>query len=284
MVEEDNEDSDRSSTAPSSGRKDSRVRIPTGFIEPLEVRFSQPRASSCFRDGSPLDEAVKLIKAEAWAGPVPPQSQQLYTESRRVWRLTAPFPPIEVLRWRCKLRDKNGRPCIDPETGGELYDAEERLFTLDNRRLYCLQKVAVRLWPDRCLVEAVELPPCPMTSIRQLKKFRTADRGRSILIGDRSEGSSPCRWSWKVEADEEESDSGHKVQMRRRQRPAGAPKRVHEVQREDQDYTEDSAERGLDIGPESLQRMRKYLSEPGGFCLLLVVIVQVLRLVMRLAW
>ena len=98
-------------------------------------------------------------------------------------RLEAPFPSIEVMPWRCKLRDgATGRPRIDPATGGELYDAEDHLFALDNRRLYCLQKAAAAVWPARVLVDVVELPPGVPSSVRQLKKFRTLNRGQSILI------------------------------------------------------------------------------------------------------
>ena len=39
--------------------------------------------------------------------------------------------------------------------------AEDRWFTLDNRRLYCLQKVAVSLWPDRAVAEVCCLPLGP---------------------------------------------------------------------------------------------------------------------------
>ena len=39
--------------------------------------------------------------------------------------------------------------------------AEDRWFTLDNRSLYCLQKVAVSLWPDRAVAEVCCLPLGP---------------------------------------------------------------------------------------------------------------------------
>ena len=40
------------------------------------------------------------------------------------WHLEAPFPPIEVMRWRCKLRDDaTGRPLVDPKTGEQFLDS-----------------------------------------------------------------------------------------------------------------------------------------------------------------
>lgn len=49
--------------------------------------------------------------------------------------------------------------------------AEDRWFTLDNRRLYCLQKVAVSLWPDRAVAQVCCLPLGPW-----LKKWGAGTR------------------------------------------------------------------------------------------------------------
>jgi len=210
-----------------SGRS-SRERLPTvpnRQISPLDVRFSQMRARHEFRDGRLLEEAIQLIRLVRWERPVEPgPADGEGAREPAAWRLEAPFPPIEILQWRCKLRDEHtGRPRLDPKTGGELYDQEDRWFTLDNRRLYCLQKVAVSAWPERVVVDVVELPPGPLTRARQLKKFRTLDRGRSVLIGGRGEGETLVRWSWReaagleVEGSEPEAENCH-VQMRRRPR------------------------------------------------------------------
>ena len=92
------------------------------------MHFSQLRANVQFRDGGSLEAAIGSIEARPAGGQ---------------WLLQAPFPPIEVIRWRCKLRDEvTGRPLLDA-TGTELLDQEERWYTLDNRRLYCLQKVSL---------------------------------------------------------------------------------------------------------------------------------------------
>jgi len=120
------------------------------------------------------------------------------------WRLDFPFPPIEVVRWRCKLRDKTGRPRVDPKTGEEIYDSEENWFTLDNRRLYCLQEVALRHWPDRCVARVSEVLGCgPRHHMRELRKFRTMDSGRSIMVGSGLEGVGFMRWSWREKTGED---------------------------------------------------------------------------------
>jgi len=202
-------------------------------LDPLEVRFSQFRARSRFRDGKLLADTEEMLRAvpitpgaasssAAGDGALADKEKDI---SNAEFSIETPFPPIQVLQWRCKLRDAQGRPRIDPKTGGEFYDNEDRWFTLDNRRLCCLQKAAIKAWPKRCVVDVVELPPGPLTRTRtrQLKKFRTFDRGKTILIGERKEADDSVKWSWREkvgqEADAEEADikNAH-VQMRRRRR------------------------------------------------------------------
>jgi len=225
MEEEEEEDSSES---------DDLQPVPNKQMSPFDVRFSQMRARSQFRDGRLVQTAIEEIQpvrhpsakevavegGGAGDGPVTESSKL-----EEVWRLEAPFPPIEVLHWRCKLRDEQtGRPRIDPKTGGECYD-EHRWFTLDNRRLYCLQKVAASLHPARAVIDVVELPPGSLTRARQIKKFRTLDSGRSIMIGGRDGRGVEhrLRWSWReatgteAEASEPDVDNCH-VQMRRRPR------------------------------------------------------------------
>jgi len=187
-------------------------------MSPLEVHFSQMRANPHFRDGQSLDKAIKEIEKVPWNG-------SSFESEKPVWLLKAPFPPIEVMKWRCKLRDEaTGRPLVDPKTGGELLDSEDRWFTLDNRRLYCLQKVAVSVWPDRAVAEVCCLPPESLTKIRQLKKFRTLDRGCGILVGNRVGGPMIGRWSWREAVGiQEPSPVESNVQLKRRR-----PRRDHE--------------------------------------------------------
>jgi len=163
-------------------------------VSPFDIRFSQMRARTEFRDGRSVEEALESIKAV--------RCEQTDGETDGpVWVLKAPFPPIEVLPWRCKLRDEQGKPMLCAETGGELWDADDNIFSLDNRRLYCFQKAAAALWPDRVVIDVVELPPQSLTtSSRQVRKFRTLDCGESILIGERAapgDDKDLKRWSWR---------------------------------------------------------------------------------------
>ncbi|CAK0906659.1 unnamed protein product [Prorocentrum cordatum] len=100
----------------------------------MDIRFSQMKMRHLFGDGRRIAEAIQAIRQ------VPCTEEESAAHAGAKWRLEFPFPPIEVVRWRCKLRDNTGRPRLDPDTGEELYDSEENWFTLDNRRLYCLQE------------------------------------------------------------------------------------------------------------------------------------------------
>jgi len=182
---------------PSGGEEEQTAPYPRAAklrMDPLDVRFSQTRIRHLFRDRRKVTEAAANISAK-------PCSQSEAKEYGVRWRLHAPFPDMEVIRWRCKLRDeKTGEAKLDPTTGKEMFDSEERWFTLDNRRLYCLQEAAVRLLPDRCLVDVAEVRGGTHIGLPELKKFRTLDLGRSILIGSRSDAMPNVRWSWKDEA------------------------------------------------------------------------------------
>eukprot|EP00747_Dinoflagellata_sp_TGD_P117846 gnl/TRDRNA2_/TRDRNA2_172690_c0_seq10.p1 gnl/TRDRNA2_/TRDRNA2_172690_c0~~gnl/TRDRNA2_/TRDRNA2_172690_c0_seq10.p1 ORF type:complete len:737 (-),score=179.99 gnl/TRDRNA2_/TRDRNA2_172690_c0_seq10:94-2247(-) len=163
-------------------------------MDPLEVRFSQLKMRHLFANGRRVADAVPLIKAERC-------TEAQAAEYGTARRLTAPFPPIEVIRWRCKLRDEtNGRPKVDPETGEELFDDQERWFTLDNRRLYCLQEAALQIWPERCVADVIEIKAAPHAQMQGLRKFRTLDLGQSIKVGSRADGVPFLTWSWREHA------------------------------------------------------------------------------------
>lgn len=137
------------------------------------------------------------------------------------WFLRPPFPDIEVIQWRCKLREDDGTPKLD-EFGMELY-GEREWYTLDNRRLYCLQRAAVSLHPAeaRCLVAVTQHDE---VNCRESRKFRTSNRGRSVGIGHRDAPDLP-RWSWRREVGiaEEVLSAGSALsrQPRRRGPPSG---------------------------------------------------------------
>lgn len=170
------------------GHKEQRkIAAPNRRISPFDVRFSQGRMRSEFRCGRSVEETVAAIRAVREDAP----------GGEPAWRLEAPFPTIEVIPWRCKLRDESGRPIVDEQTGGELWDSQDHIFTLDNRRLYCFQKAAAALWPQQVGIDVVELPPQSLTRLRQVRKFRTPDSGMSISVGSRTDTDSLVHWSWR---------------------------------------------------------------------------------------
>lgn len=172
-----------------------RLTASLGLLSPLDVRFSQMKMRHLFGDGRRIAEAIEAIRK------VPCSEEESAAHAGAKWRLEFPFPAIEVVRWRCKLRDNTGRPRLDPNTGEEVYDSEENWFTLDNRRLYCLQEVALRAWPQRCVARVSEVLGCgPRHRMRELRKFRTMDSGRSIMVGSGADGVGFVRWSWREKA------------------------------------------------------------------------------------
>eukprot|EP00928_Gymnodinium_smaydae_P023075 TRINITY_DN19183_c0_g5_i2.p1 TRINITY_DN19183_c0_g5~~TRINITY_DN19183_c0_g5_i2.p1 ORF type:complete len:381 (-),score=47.94 TRINITY_DN19183_c0_g5_i2:305-1447(-) len=186
---DDSDASDAGSDASSEGG----ARVPSLKISPFEVRFSQRKMRNVFMDGNLIADTAELVRGQLHD----PDDAELYDAK---WSLEAPFPPIEVLRWRCKLRDDaTGRPLTDPRTGKELYDSEECWFTLDNRRLYCLQLAATKLWPERCTVAVIAMMPKGQRRLREIRKFRTMDSGKSISVGSVPDGVPFTLWSWREE-------------------------------------------------------------------------------------
>lgn len=179
---------------------------PTMQIDPLELRFSQRKMRNVFADGMLIEDSVQQVRAVRRSA----EDAQIYGAQ---WRLEAPFPPVEVLRFRCKLRDENtGRPLLDKETGQERFESEESWFTLDNRRLYCLQRAAVGLLPERATAAAVaELGK--ERRLREIRKFRTLDNGKSIEVGSVVDGVPFETWCWAAEA-KRQASSGSKARGR----------------------------------------------------------------------
>eukprot|EP00929_Paragymnodinium_shiwhaense_P013318 TRINITY_DN121181_c0_g1_i1.p1 TRINITY_DN121181_c0_g1~~TRINITY_DN121181_c0_g1_i1.p1 ORF type:complete len:403 (+),score=95.49 TRINITY_DN121181_c0_g1_i1:141-1349(+) len=188
--EESDAESHRSAGSGDSGRA-------TMQMCPLDLRFSQKKMRNVFADGNLIDEsgvtAVRAVRRSK-------EDAELYDAP---WKLEADFPAIEVIKWRCKLRDDiTGRPIIDPQSGKEMFDDEDRWFTLDNRRLYCLQRAAIKLLPERCTADVIAEVQRDRR-LREIRKFRTLDSGKSILIGSRVDGVPFSRWNWRTEYDKE---------------------------------------------------------------------------------
>jgi len=176
-------------------------------MDPLELRFSQRKMRNVFADGKLIADSVKQVRPIRRTE----EEQSIYGAP---YRLEAPFPPIEVLRFRCKLRDETtGRPLLDPVTKREMFEKEESWFTLDNRRLYCLQRIAVQLLPERCTVDTIaEIRK--ERRLREIRKFRTLDGGRSINVGSVVDGVPFETWSWAEEAKTLAENPEHERQER----------------------------------------------------------------------
>lgn len=172
------------------------------LLSPFEVRFSQHRIHPEFQDGHMLDETIAEIEtiplADAFLDGTWEDRSDDNTERNRlgtegdVLFLKSPFACIEVTRWRCKLRDASGLPKMDPVSGMQLYSEEVHWFSLDNRRLRCLQQAAAAAWPNRVRCEVFEVA-LELTRCRELRKFDTRTFGHQVAIGRRE---SPDVWTW----------------------------------------------------------------------------------------
>jgi len=165
------------------------------LLSPFEVHFSQTHIRPEFQDGRSVFDAVGQVRAQLCFPVAEEGGYGAPSTGEPWWLLELPFPEIEVIQWRCKLRGEDGTIKVD-EMGAELYGQRE-WYSLDNRRLYCLQKAAVKFWPQevRCAIAIVRQED---GSYREFRKFRTFDCGRSVGIGHRDDGDLP-RWSWRRE-------------------------------------------------------------------------------------
>lgn len=173
------------------------------LLSPFEIHFSQTRIRDQFQDGNTVEKAVSLV---TFAAPkdgdeYPDESEREKTDDLQV--ADHPFPRIEVTRWRCKLREPDGSPKLD-SAGMELYSHEERWFTFDNRRLYCLQRAATSVFPREVRCEVVAVPG-DLAKTRELRKFDTRSFGLSVVVGkrednkeERREGAAGERWNWRA--------------------------------------------------------------------------------------
>jgi len=139
------------------------------MISPLGVRFTQEHIRTTFRDERIVEDTIKEIEFEEVPG----------AEDFDVI-LRFPFPAIEIVRWRAHGDD-------------EEVAEEYHWFTLDNRRLYCLQRAAVSCWPKRAAV-AVEILYASPGSVR--RKCDTTTFGRSVTIAHSIRDLPETRFDW----------------------------------------------------------------------------------------
>lgn len=142
------------------------------IVSPLAIRFSQPRICPTFRNGAAVDDVLPTMTV------LPPPPGCPFDGL-----IVAPFPEIEVLRFRPKC--------------GEDLDREERFdgwFSLDNRRLYALQRFATMQFPK--LVGVIVMCRVELPSMNALRKFGTTSAGADILVAPKEASSRVKPWTW----------------------------------------------------------------------------------------
>lgn len=139
------------------------------LISPFSLRFKQDHVSSNLKDGTPLESAIGQIRC-----------RRVTSTDEYDVVLDTPFHDIKVARW---FQAEHGR-------------ADAHWFSLNSRRLYCLQKAAASLWPQRVAVsvEVLYLALCDPRC-----KCESTSVGRSIFI---TEDSSTVLWDWRRHVDD----------------------------------------------------------------------------------
>lgn len=138
------------------------------LISPLAVRFTQEHIKTIFRDGHIVEDTADTIEV-----------QTSDTEDYDLV-LKAPFPQIEIIRWGHSL-------CGEGSTG--------HWFTLDNRRLYCLQRAAAKHWPLRVAAKVDILYADPGAVKR---KFDSTTLGASVTVAHSCKDAPLFRWDWRA--------------------------------------------------------------------------------------
>mmetsp|Transcript_2631 Transcript_2631/g.6791 ORF Transcript_2631/g.6791 Transcript_2631/m.6791 type:complete len:303 (-) Transcript_2631:87-995(-) len=156
------------------------------LINPLAVRFSQDRIWPDFQDGRHIEDSLQEIDTVAASA------------AHYDLVLRPPFPPIEIIRLKQERREDDGERMRDPN-GRRIY-GEESWFTFDNRRLYCLQRRALQLWPRAAAVVVKVLFDFPEVRCAR-HKFRTTSDGNSVKIS-LPDGSPGSKWCWQEELEQ----------------------------------------------------------------------------------
>jgi len=131
------------------------------WVCPLLVRFSQGKIHPFFHGRGPISEVMLQIRLRA------PESDAT------VRRIDPPFPPIRLLHLK--------------EQGV--------LVTLDNRRLYALQRFALQEWPTVCLARALCVDELTPTRLRaENRKFTNRLCGLQLEVESRSNAFDTFSW------------------------------------------------------------------------------------------
>lgn len=134
------------------------------WICPLMVRFSQGKIHPFFHGRGPISEVMLQIRL---------QKEEGEGAGAAVRRIEPPFPPIRLLHLK--------------EQGV--------LVTLDNRRLYALQRFALQEWPTVCLAKALCVDELTPTRLRaEIRKFTTRLCGLQLEVESRSNAFDTFSW------------------------------------------------------------------------------------------
>jgi len=165
-------------------------------LNPLSIRFSQPRIAPHYRDGHLIDETAAEVSdmplEEGGASVANPTDAASGAPPYDVV-LVPPFPGIRVISWLPKIRRPDGE--AERDEHGDQKLGKRAWFALDNRRLHSLQCAAAKRWPKRCCAVVRCIEEVPGSTIRELRKFRTTTEGRCVDIGVRV--GETQNWSWK---------------------------------------------------------------------------------------
>lgn len=174
-------------------RKSVPLTLLTPVLNPLVIRFSQARINPTFADGTMFDVTSRTF---TYATCTVDGNERTY--------LQAPFPAIEVVAWRPKLRSLDGNAVRD-KAGNPVF-GKEQWFTLDNRRLYVLQRAAVAAWPRLCYVK-VNVKNAVPGDRKIIGKFKTTSEGATILVGHAKDTMEKCQlWDFRVELERKRDD------------------------------------------------------------------------------
>jgi len=131
------------------------------WISPLAVRFSQGKIHPFFHERGPISEVLLQIRLREESG-------KPYLK-----RIEPPFPPIRLLHLK--------------EQGV--------LITLDNRRLYALQRFALQEWPVVCLAKVLCVDELTPTRLRaENRKFTNCVCGLQLEVESRSNAFDTFSW------------------------------------------------------------------------------------------
>jgi len=140
------------------------------LISPLAVRFTQEHIKTIFRDKHVVEETTAEIATEPGRG-----DYDLV--------LCAPFPAIEIIRW-------SPRSYVT-----DAIEEGPHWFTLDNRRLYCLQCAALKHWPKRVAAKVEILYADPGAV---WKKYDSTTFGESVTVARSCRDAPLFRWDWQA--------------------------------------------------------------------------------------